>query len=824
MKFVTFLSGFISSLLTSGIILPASSQVTSDGTTNTNVNSNGNNFTIINGIEKGNNLFHSFREFSLPTGGSATFDLTNTPNITTIFSRVTGGSISNIDGLIRTLNSNNSINLFLINPKGIVFGKNAKLDIGGSFLGTTAESVLFEDEFQFSAINTQSTALLKVSVPMGLQMGMNSGAIQVNGTGHRLIGGELTPVIRSNTQSTLQVNPGKAIALVGRNVNLSGGVLTAENGRVELGGVQAGTVGLNYTSTEFQLDYGEIKSFGDIQLVKQSLVDASGLTSGGIQIQGENISLKDGSGALIQTIGTQAPGNIKVSAADFLYLSGNVRTAPDLGIVTGVISSRFMSENLGAGKGANIDISAGNLTFDNGGLFVARTYSAANGGNITVNITGDIQGNRTAPLNPNILSGIVTSNFSFGKSGDISIIASNIVLTDGSKIITTTLGQGDGGNLDVNVSGTIEIRGLEPRNLSISGIDSTTFSEGKGGSLSLNTSKLILENGAGVTAGTLNSGQGGTVTINASGYIGVKTGSTISTAAAIFPKIFRQNFGLPDRPSGDAGNLTINTPNLQVDNGRVSVNNQGSGNGGNLNISTNSLLVSHGGKLIANTASGEGGNIKLNLKSDLILRNNSLIDTEALGTGNGGNITINSPIIAGFENSDIIANAVEGNGGNIDIATQGVFGLKFRDSLTPGNDITASSEFGINGTVEINNIAIDPGSGLIELPEELSDSSQQIATGCSNNIGSSFVTTGRGGIPQNPTQQIDISRSWSDIRDLSTYSQQKNNEVVEITNLLNQPVILEANSFIRNASGEIELIAAQSTPLVARKLAGCSGV
>ncbi len=67
-------------------MLRAIAQVTSDGTTNTIVNQIGNNFNILNGINKGNNLFHSFSNFSLPTGTSANFDLTNTPNITTISS------------------------------------------------------------------------------------------------------------------------------------------------------------------------------------------------------------------------------------------------------------------------------------------------------------------------------------------------------------------------------------------------------------------------------------------------------------------------------------------------------------------------------------------------------------------------------------------------------------------------------------------------------------------------------------------------------------------------------------------------------------------
>jgi len=101
----------------------AHAQVTSDGTTNTIVNPSGNNFHILDGIEKGNNLFHSFSNFSVPTGGSATFDVTNTPNITTIFSRVTGGNISQIDGLIQTLGGNHQVSLFNESQRDYVWAK-----------------------------------------------------------------------------------------------------------------------------------------------------------------------------------------------------------------------------------------------------------------------------------------------------------------------------------------------------------------------------------------------------------------------------------------------------------------------------------------------------------------------------------------------------------------------------------------------------------------------------------------------------------------------------------------------------------------------------
>ncbi len=119
----------------------ATAQIKSDRTlpNNSIVTINGSIFNITGGTQAGRNLFHSFQQFSVPTGGTASF--INGADINNIISRVTGGSASNIDGLIK---ASGAANLFFLNPSGIVFGQHASLNIGSSFVATTANAIQFE--------------------------------------------------------------------------------------------------------------------------------------------------------------------------------------------------------------------------------------------------------------------------------------------------------------------------------------------------------------------------------------------------------------------------------------------------------------------------------------------------------------------------------------------------------------------------------------------------------------------------------------------------------------------------------------------------------
>ncbi|WP_414624536.1 filamentous hemagglutinin N-terminal domain-containing protein [Calothrix sp. CCY 0018] len=831
----------------------AYAQVIKDDTLPTRVTTTDNlNFTIDSFNNKnriGNNLFHSFKEFSIPTGGSAVFN--NSTDVVNIINRVTGGNLSNIDGLIK---ANGNANLFLINPNGIVFGKNARLDIGGSFFGSTAESIKFADDIEFSAINTITPPLLSINLPLGLQMGSNSAAIEVQGDGYTAVSNDrdlFSPFVVTNING-LRVKPENTLALVGGEVFLNGGIVAADSGRVELASVNSGLVKINSNSQSWSLNYkkDDIQSFGDIKFSSQALADASGIRSGSIQLQARNIYIKNGSKVFVQSRGLQSGGKLNIDATESIEVIG---TSSDDNF-----TSAFLTNTLEKGDAAEISISTPHLLMSDGGVISSETFNSGKGGNITINAFESLQIKKSSPTNPIHFGDILTYSFAGGKAGDINIYAKdlsiasqyiaspsyatgnsgnisisvkNLTNLDGGVIASTTLGIGSGGDVTVN-SESIKLKGFDFDRFTPSGLSASTLGIGNAGNLTVNTGSLILEDGGRVDSSTLAFGKSGSVTIKATDFIEVSgtvansvNPSLIVSSANIVDESLQQLFGLAAIPSGDSGNVDINTPILKVNNGgEVTVKNDGTGKGGILNINANSILLNSKGKITASTQSGTGGNIDLQVKNGLILRNKSLISTESLGTGNGGNININSSVIAGVENSDIIANAVEGNGGNINIHTSGLFGLELRDKLTTESDITASSQFGVSGTVEINNPAINPNSSFTELPINVIDSTQTMKSGCSANRGNNFAIVGKGGLPYNAETVIRRMNLWQDLRSLNAVDTNKKTSIQVKKN--SPKAIFEATGLVVDQEGNIEFVA-QSNDVNAgdnwHKTSNCKG-
>jgi len=834
MNYSNLFSGFLVIFLYVSCPKPILAQIVPDRSlpNQSVVNSQGSVQQITGGTTAGSNLFHSFEQFNLLTGETAYFD--NAITIENIITRVTGGQVSQIDGLIQ---ANNLANLFLINPYGIVFGANAKLNLGGSFIASTADSIKLADGSFFSATEQNAPPLLTINVPIGLQLGTNPGEILVEGTGHSLNsnteadGGFTTVTGFAESPPGLQIKPGNTLAFVGSNLRFNGGILTAPGGHISLGSAGSGFVSLNPTDYGWQLGYAAAANFGLIQLLSEALVDASGDSGGSIYVQGQRLEIRDGSGILIQNQGSQAAGNITINTSESVQIVGVN--------VAGNFPSTIKNQTVGEGAGGDINISTQQLMAESARDAIATsTSSAAPGGNINIVATDAIK----------LIdgSGIYAISLSTGNGGNVNLSTRYLTAINGSFVSSLADSRGHAGNAIVNVTESIELSGIlfDPMrpdtNIRPSNLSSTSFNSGNAGTLIVNTARLILRDSGRVSASAFSSGNAGNLIINASESIEVTGQLPKSRPSLISSASF---VSLEDKQAGtmvagNAGSIMINTPRLIVrDRGLVNATNGGEGNPGQITINADQILVSNQGAITAvatsgsgatialnarniqldrgsinasTSESGEGGNIRLNIAEDLILRNDSFISTqsgtEAPGGGNGGNITVDSQILAALDNSYINANAFAGKGGNIQITTQGIF-------LPSNSTITASSERGIDGTIEINTPEINPTSGLLVLSQNPINIAALIRNGCTDYQGSSFVIAGRGGLP-NPTQALESQQVWQDFRLLSS---QEISEIPEIENYRlrqNLPLIeskftqfLEATNWRINQKNNIELVA-----------------
>jgi filamentous hemagglutinin family protein len=685
-------------------------------------------------------------------------DFLNAPTITNILVRVTGDTPSDIQGQLR---AQGSANLFLMNPNGIQFGSGARLRIGGSFVGTTASAIGFPGggEFSITSQVEPQNSLLKVN-PSALLF--NQIAVQ--------------PI--TNQFAALQVPRGRSLLLLGGNVNLDGGRLQTLDGRVELGGLAgAGMVELEIDSNNLRLSFPQGVQRADVSLTNGAIVSASNTSTGGgnIQVQGKRITLTEGSEIRVNTLGSQPGGTLAVTASELVELTGG---------------SRLLRDTVNTGAAGSLRIETKRLIVQDGSQVSASTLSEGQGGTLAVTASESIELNGTSANGDP--SGLFVVAQDIGVAGDIEIETGRLVVRDGAQVSASTLSEGQGGTLTVTASESIELNGTSA-NGDPSGLFVVAQDIGIAGDIEIETGRLVVRDGAKVSASTLSEGQGGRLTLTASESI----------------------------------QLTGTSANGQSRSG-LFVGTTGTGVAGDLKIETGQLTVSDGAVVSARTSSlGNGGNITLQVRDLLQLRGNSQISTAAGipgAGGNGGNINIDAKLIVAIpgENSDIIANAFEGNGGNINITTQGIFGIQFREELTPLSDINASSEFGVNGIVQINTPDIDPSRGLTNLPTEVVDASNQIDQTCSAGRGEAgknkFIVTGRRGLPSNPYEMLSNEQALEDIHPPEGFSSRKNSNPDTARSFTSQsatsnpkPPIVEAQGWMINDKGQVVFTATAST-------------
>lgn len=747
----------------------------------------GNRVVITGGTRSGETLFHSFRDFSIRRGRTASFRSID-PQVERIMTRVTGSAASRIEGRIEALQADGRVSgadFWLINPNGIWFGSNAALNLGGSFIATTAERLRFADGVELSAIDPVAPQL-SISVPVGLQFGPNPAPIRnasiapLRDAAGRVV---LDPGSNQPFFGGLQLPQGRTLALIGGDLTFAGGVVTVPGGRVELGSVgSGGRVDLTRTDRGWRVSYPD-PQFGQAIRFEGASLDVSDQGSGNMQIWGRSVLLTDESFLVADTRGDRDGGQIRVRATDL--------TLDNLSLIG--------SQTEEAGRTADIRLDVDRLRLTDGAFVAINTYGTGAGGNLIVNaresieLSGGIPNGEfweasglfnqvSAPDAPQVT----------GQGGNMNLTTRSLRVLEGAQINASTFAVGDAGSIQirarqVDLDGVALERGelftTGPRRLPIgSGIFAGTdrTASGNGGSLRLDTDRLRIRNGAVLQTTTFGSGDAGEMVIRATESIEVsgtdlanRFPSSLIAASGGIPEVLAEGVATA---SGRGGTLRLQTSALRVtDGGTIAVgslnpNEQVAKGGGTATLQADSIELANQGRILTATASGDGGNMSVNVGERLTLRQNSQISTSAgsdRAGGDGGNIAIAADYIlaALAENSDITANAYTGSGGNITITANGIFGITARDRLTAQSDITASSALGVNGTIQINAPDVDPSRGLTALPTTIVNAHlDQRCQPERDPATSRFVATGRGGLLPAPDRIEAGPAIWQDLR------------------------------------------------------------
>ena len=650
------------------------------------------------------NLFHSFEKFNIDTGQSATF--TGPDAIQNIIGRVTGGTLSNIDGMISV--DCPVANLYLLNPTGFLFGPNASLNVNGSFHVTTADSISLGSEGIVYA-DPLKTSVLTIDPPTAFGfLGSNPAGISVQ-------------------RSILEVSQGKTLSFVGGDITLENDPMSstyfdydyyipgstyytfsAPEGKINLacvaspGEVNLNTAdissftklgnttfsngaNLNVSSSDGMTSAGSVVIRGGQILFQDSSVDAMGNPAGSVDIKGESLQLDNGNLSLITQGDTNHPGSTFEAdlSGDFIMKNESWIDASDWwGAGRGgdiCISAKnitlgddtpgagydsdygfygaIQSMSYESGRTGNIDIAADNITVKNGFYIVTAALYDGDAGDITVSadsIQMFDQGN------------IASNAFYIGQGGvvdvtarDIQISAANETAVVNSYQITgigaQTSGSSNGGKIKVTAD-TLQIRdGGKISTLLIS--DISGYAEGRGADIeikgnNISISGFVLDDSSlppfvlsGVDArviGAEATGIGGDITVTADN-LSISNGGVIRT-------------NLYDDVPGKAGNITVNGEAITINSGgQIYADSfRGTGDSGDLNITASSMNINGFGSLNASypvpdftglsttTNTGRGGTINLTLIGDLSVAERGGIKADTRGSGPGGAINISS--------------------------------------------------------------------------------------------------------------------------------------------------------------------------------------
>jgi filamentous hemagglutinin family protein len=599
------------SLITVVFIAPSHAQITLDGSLGDAGPLTGPDYRIDAhlGRQAGNNLFHSFSEFNINTGETATF--TGTEPIENVIGRVTGENYSFIDGVLKSTIPH--ANLYFFNPNGVIMGPDVKLEILGAFHLSSTDYLQFSDGQRFEA-NTKAAPLLSVASPEQFgflekigEIGMINSQFEQGEKDFSVTAGHLQ-IIGSELRS---------ITLDG----IAGDILLQALGSIEIIGSQIvsetlpnaeGTTGNIILNSQTLLVSDELEIDEVVQKIDRSLIGTRTLgrgKGGDVQIKAAQFSL-DNSAIFAETEGIGSGGDI-VLEVDKLEInekggmsttshsagnSGNINIQATEAVSIFGDAEQFntflTADTKGKGNGGNILILTPDLELD-GGLIQAGSFDEGDAGNIHLAVEQLTLKNKAAILGSSrgvgeggqiqitgveinevvdqmLISGggIASSAENVGHGGTIDIAANVLTLDQEATIQTLTDGKGDAGDIRIAVKEMTIINGAD--------IDASNEGKGysKSGEIEIEATGQVLITGKPVTEEVLASNQGFVYNNHLGGIYSIakKTGhgGNINLSAG---QLFLQDNGVISAKStayaGDAGNIHIHTKALHIEMGEA---------------------------------------------------------------------------------------------------------------------------------------------------------------------------------------------------------------------------------------------------------------
>jgi len=697
---------------------------------------------IDGGAVRGTSLFHSFQDFNVGNGQRVYF--ASPTGIENILSRVTGNNLSNILG---TLGVDGGANLFLLNPNGIIFGANARLDIAGSFVASTANSVVFNNGYQFSAKNSDTPPLLTVNVPLGVQYGTNQPKATITNFGNLAVGQNLT-LDAGNLDLQGQLQAGGNLILQAqdtvkvRDSAIAPFVASAENQLLVQGNQTVDIFALNHPNSGFY-------SGGDMVLRSPNSVigDAYYSTKGNFRIEQPNGTL----GNLHSPIDPIIRASGDVSFNDYtggslhIFAGGSVTIAGTI-TINGTDTTNFinqtdppvpLSQTLPDGTSSvrvngslqpTLDIRAGTTAFGTppfgcvgcpqllppmGPILQptnlrltntppdpppTRADITINGGiNITqpnglVLLTNQYQPNS---LPGNIQVRIIRTDDAFGRflgsSSSVIIDSRGDIQISRNGLIRTSSATDNAGNISLIANGSFFVTngGLSTRTEGLGNAGNVNIKVR--GAVSLADSSFIL-----TFAGANTGGNGGDINIQSSS-LSLTNGSQLQAY-------------VDQGGQGKAGNVNLNILETVILSG---INSQGFpsgifssvdsgtiGNAGNITVQAGSLFLSDAAQLQAGTIGrGNAGAINVGVANSVVLANGASIESSANSgsTGNGSKIEITAKTVDITGGAQVLTGSSgTGKAGDLAITTTDSTNVNTRGLIS-----TSSTGAGNSGNLSI---------------------------------------------------------------------------------------------------------------------------